>query len=654
MLLLLIVLFAVASAISLTEEEEQEMRLEEKIRNAIWTPLIENTRDELSRLDKSTEQFSAHATCGFSVHTDLSDYETAKQKCENSSWIGFPTPGGRKLASLHSEMENKIATLMFQYAYGGEELEGTRYEGASNWAWIGLEKVKKTEARPEGAAKLVWMQEDWEWTDGTTLDHTSYGNWMTRRSSDEQIQPDMLKVEDDYQTAATIFRKVLEGDSSGVWDDKVKSALHPYICKFNVPVHYIVFPELKTWHEAKSDCERRGFYFAKIRNKAENDLLVEAVKTVYDDHRYDKKFHHENWVWIGATDLKDSGEFEFYDGEPIKFSIPWAKNQHDNKKTKEQGSQDYAAVSRWGEWDDSYGNDWNRPYACQCNPHGVAINKEMEEANAAWEIEVLRKDEVKKRLSDEKENERRKRKQEKAYKKAAKKAEKAERKQNKATKKAERKEEKAAKKKAKKDQKAAKKNAKKEQKAAKINSKKEQKAAKKNAKKEQKAAKKNAKKEQKAAKKDEKKEKKAAEKDTKEELKADNKDEKKEQKAAKKDEKKEKKAAKKVEKEELKADNKDEKKEQKAAKKDEKKEWKAAKKEVKQDKQSAKKDAKAEKKSAKSNRKASKKGGKKDRNENKKDAVNESPEWTPLDESKNIELEVDRLGADPPFFPGQV
>lgn len=34
--------------------------------------------------------------------------------------------------------------------------------------------------------------------------------------------------------------------------------------------------------------------------------------------------------------------------------------------------QDYAAVSRWGEWDDSYGNDWNRPYACQCNPHGVA------------------------------------------------------------------------------------------------------------------------------------------------------------------------------------------------------------------------------------------------------------------------------------------
>ena len=36
---------------------------------------------------------------------------------------GFPTPGGRKLASIHTELENKIATLMFQWAYGGEDLE---------------------------------------------------------------------------------------------------------------------------------------------------------------------------------------------------------------------------------------------------------------------------------------------------------------------------------------------------------------------------------------------------------------------------------------------------------------------------------------------------------------------------------------------------
>ena len=42
-------------------------------------------------------------------------------------------------------------------------------------------------------------------------------------------------------------------------------------------------------------------------------------------------------IWVGATDLKNTGEFEFYDGEPIRFSIPWARKQHDNKKTKKQG-----------------------------------------------------------------------------------------------------------------------------------------------------------------------------------------------------------------------------------------------------------------------------------------------------------------------------
>merc|ERR1719210_3195855 len=132
LLFLTVILSLTASVSALTEEEE--LALETIIKNAIWKPLVENTRDELTRLDKSTTQFNAHATCGFSVHTDLSDYETAKQKCENSTWIGFPTPGGRKLASIHSELENKIATLMFQWAYGEEELEGKRYEGATNWA----------------------------------------------------------------------------------------------------------------------------------------------------------------------------------------------------------------------------------------------------------------------------------------------------------------------------------------------------------------------------------------------------------------------------------------------------------------------------------------------------------------------------------------
>jgi hypothetical protein len=41
---------------------EEELRLEEQIKNAIWTPLVENTRDELTRLDSSAAPFKAHAS----------------------------------------------------------------------------------------------------------------------------------------------------------------------------------------------------------------------------------------------------------------------------------------------------------------------------------------------------------------------------------------------------------------------------------------------------------------------------------------------------------------------------------------------------------------------------------------------------------------
>merc|ERR1719187_121897 len=159
---------------SITHGEEQSAPIN------LWAPLEDKVVEEMARLDKSTVEHNCHATCAFSVHTDLSDYDTAKAKCEAKSFVGFPAHGGMKLASIHSELENRIATLMLQYAYGGSELEGARYEGASNWAWIGLEKVNHTESRPSDAGKLVWEEEDWEWVDGGRLNENSYTNWMDK------------------------------------------------------------------------------------------------------------------------------------------------------------------------------------------------------------------------------------------------------------------------------------------------------------------------------------------------------------------------------------------------------------------------------------------------------------------------------------------
>ena len=39
--------------------------------------------------------------------------------------------------------------------------------------------MNRTTSRPEDSGKLVWEEEDWLWTDGTTLNGDSYENWMT-------------------------------------------------------------------------------------------------------------------------------------------------------------------------------------------------------------------------------------------------------------------------------------------------------------------------------------------------------------------------------------------------------------------------------------------------------------------------------------------
>jgi len=520
----------------------------------LWGPVLEDVNSQLARLDKSTTAHSAHATCQFSIHKELVDYETAKEKCTNSSWIGFATPGGRQLVSIHSELENRIATYLFQHAYG-EQIQEKRYEGATNWAWIGLEKENGTEQRPAEAGKLVWNHEDWRWVDGQKFDQSSYSNWMDK--GDLQVQPDMMKSGEDHQTAARLFRKLRKNrDESGMWDDTFKSQLHPYICKFNVPVHYIVFPEGKTWHEAKTDCEVRGFYFAKIRNKAENELFVEAARRAFDEERHERKFHHFNWIWIGATDLKNSGTFEYYDEEEIKFTIPWAHKQHDNKTTKKQGSQDYVAVSRWGEWDDSYGDDWKRPYACQCNPQGIAIDQEMERINEEWENQTSQRDSDKEQRRADKEA----RKEERRKKKEERKADKAQKKADKAAQKAKNQEDKAARKEAKKADKKAQKDKNQEAKADRKDAKKADKAAQKAKNQEDKAARKEAKKAEKKA------------------QNADNKEAKVDRKEAKKAEKSAKKEASKADKKEQKAKNQEDKASKKASRKAEKQAKKADKK----------------------------------------------------------------------------
>ena len=66
----------------------------------------------------------------------------------------------------------------------------------------------------------------------------------------------------------------------------------------------------------------------------------------------------EEGVWRSVLD----GELmsDVYDGD-----LPWAKNQPDNLKRKEE-VQNVAGISRnEGRWDDSF-QHYPRPYACKC------------------------------------------------------------------------------------------------------------------------------------------------------------------------------------------------------------------------------------------------------------------------------------------------
>jgi len=315
-------------------------------------------KNEINRLDLSVKSPDVYATCGWVLFKEYVDYYTAVQRCKENEFIGISTPGGRSLASVHSETENNILRYMMLHAFG-EDREDTRYTGPSNWVWIGLHKENNTEVR-EGNGKVVWDESDWVWEDGSSLDELSYTNWMQKNN--QQVQPDMKPSEEGHQTAARLFRP-----RDGLWDDTYTTMKHPYICKFNVPVHYIVYDEGLKWDQARAACEAKGLFFAKIRSTYENDEFVKAIQRVWGTERHEKKFHHQNWIWIGATDERISGQFEFYDQEQINFRVPWARKQHDNKTRKRKGSQDHVAVSRWGEWDDSYGDHWSRPYACQCH-----------------------------------------------------------------------------------------------------------------------------------------------------------------------------------------------------------------------------------------------------------------------------------------------
>ncbi|MBR6785990.1 MAG: leucine-rich repeat protein, partial [Clostridia bacterium] len=104
-----------------------------------------------------------------------------------------------------------------------------------------------------------------------------------------------------------------------------------------------------SWEEAKLICEMLGGHLVTISSQAENDVVTSLVSG--------KNYAY----WIGATDSKTEGTWEWVTGEAFSFSA-WNANQPDDY----EGAEDHAEIiSDLGKWNDNKPNTAERGFVCE-------------------------------------------------------------------------------------------------------------------------------------------------------------------------------------------------------------------------------------------------------------------------------------------------
>jgi serine/threonine protein kinase len=91
---------------------------------------------------------------------------------------------------------------------------------------------------------------------------------------------------------------------------------------------YKFFFEVLTWHQAKSRCEEMGGHLPIIETEAENNFVAALAEKGIALHR------EFDGVWLGATDERQEGEWEWINGKKSKFT-KWNAGQPNNKGNAE-------------------------------------------------------------------------------------------------------------------------------------------------------------------------------------------------------------------------------------------------------------------------------------------------------------------------------
>jgi uncharacterized protein (TIGR03067 family) len=108
---------------------------------------------------------------------------------------------------------------------------------------------------------------------------------------------------------------------------------------------YKFYPNVLTWHEAKSRCEKLGGHLPIIDSDAENRFVNELAR---------KKIAYladMDGVWLGATDEQKEGDWKWIDGKPLAFT-KWGPGQPNNKQNEEHYLMLFLAKEEWSDQPD--------------------------------------------------------------------------------------------------------------------------------------------------------------------------------------------------------------------------------------------------------------------------------------------------------------
>lgn len=161
---------------------------------------------------------------------------------------------------------------------------------------------------------------------------TSESGWGSARfwTKDRNITDIRLGQKDNYTFQGYIY---LLNDSIQT-GDKVEFNGH----------YYQVFDEGLDWFEAKSKCEELGGHLVTITSQEEQDFVNDYVK---NGNRIN--------YWLGATDEKVEGEWEWVSGESFEYEN-WHSGEPSNSEYIENEFENYLIL--WADlncvWNDAY------------------------------------------------------------------------------------------------------------------------------------------------------------------------------------------------------------------------------------------------------------------------------------------------------------